>query len=117
MGNDMRELEPVDDEPNKKKGLDEGDLAMQRIYTFNSAQHKLKDATCSICLIDITDSQEDEAGSSDVNVESQRIPGVTMVCELTCGHSFHAPCVLGWLTHQSHCCPNCRKDLRVNTKV
>jgi len=21
-----------------------------------------------------------------------------MVCELTCGHSFHANCVLGWLT-------------------
>jgi len=28
MGNDMRELEPVDDEPNKKKGLDEADLAL-----------------------------------------------------------------------------------------
>lgn len=97
MGN--RELEPVDEEDdNKPKGLSESDLAMQRIYNYDAKQHVLKDQTCSICLIDIEESKEAETK--------------TMVCELTCGHSFHAPCVLGWLTKQSHCCPNCRKDLR-----
>ena len=58
MGNDNRELEPVDDEPNKPKGLNEDDLAMQKIYTYDSNIHKLKDPTCSICLIDIKDSDE-----------------------------------------------------------
>jgi hypothetical protein len=97
-----RELEPVDDDendPNRRpKGLSESDLAMQKIYNYEAKVHNLKDQTCSICLIDIEESSEREEK--------------TMVCELTCGHSFHAPCVLGWLTNQSHCCPNCRKDLR-----
>ena len=100
MGN--RELEPVDDEPDRPKGLTEEDLALQKIYNYDSKIHKLKDQTCSICIQDICDSKDtDESGA-------------TMICELTCGHTFHAPCVLGWLTKQSHCCPNCRKDLRAN---
>jgi len=44
MGN--RELEPVDDDendPKRKKGLDEDDLAMQKIYNYDSKVHKLKD--------------------------------------------------------------------------
>ena len=102
MGNP--ELEPVDDEANvnKPKGLNEDDLGMQKMYCYDSNVHKLLDPTCSICLIEIGDSEES-------------CQGKTMVCTLTCGHSFHAPCVLGWLTKQSHCCPNCRKDLRVST--
>ena len=104
MGNNNRELEPVDDDENgnKVKGLDEDDLAMQKIYNFDPKLHKLKDQTCSICLSDITDEKIEGKGA--------------LICELTCGHAFHAPCVLGWLTKQSHCCPNCRKDLRVSTK-
>lgn len=88
MGNNDRELEVHDDDaddPNKKaKGLDENDLAMQKIYNYDSKIHKLKDHTCSICLSDINDEKVDGKG--------------LLVCELTCGHSFHAPCVLGWLT-------------------
>lgn len=107
MGN--RELEIVDDDANsqKPKGLNETDLAMQKMYNFDSKVHKLSDQTCSICLVDITDQEE---------CKENEMPGVTMVCTLTCGHTFHAPCVLGWLTKQSHCCPNCRKDLRVSTE-
>lgn len=112
MGN--RELEIVDDDendPNKKpKGLNEADLAMQQIYNYNSKIHTLKDQTCSICLLDITDCTDQEGA------EKKEKCGANMVCTLTCGHSFHAPCVLGWLTKQSHCCPNCRKDLRVSTE-
>jgi len=49
-----RELEPVnDDDENKPKGLNENDLAMQKIYNFNASCPLLKDPTCSICLIDI----------------------------------------------------------------
>lgn len=110
-----RELEIVDDDendPNKKpKGLNENDLAMQQIYNYNAKVHTLKDQTCSICLIDIADSQTEESKEADTTKPA----GATMVCELTCGHTFHAPCVLGWLTKQSHCCPNCRQDLRVDT--
>lgn len=47
-----RELEPVEDEPNRVKGLDEADLANQKIYTYSGAE-PLKDQTCSICLVDI----------------------------------------------------------------
>lgn len=93
MGN--RELEVVDDDendPNKKpKGLNEADLAMQKIYTYDSKIHTLKDQTCSICLMDITDKKDKEA-------DTTKACGSEMVCTLTCGHTFHAPCVLGWLT-------------------
>ena len=60
MGN--RELELADDDAHDKKpkGLNENDLAMQKIYNYDSKIHKLKDQTCSICLIDITDSQHEE---------------------------------------------------------
>lgn len=53
-----RELEVVDDPDPKPKGLDEADLGMQKIYNFDSNVHQLKDATCSICLIDIEDDKE-----------------------------------------------------------
>ena len=105
MGN--RELEPVEDESNKPKGLNEPDLAMQQIYNYNPGVTVLKDPTCSICLVDIEDKEEHKEGEAAPSV---------MLCELTCGHIFHAGCVLGWLTKQSHCCPNCRKDLRVSTE-
>ena len=82
MGN--RELEPVDDPETKPKGLDESDLAMQKIFNFIPSEHKLNDPTCSICLVDI----EDPGDSQPL-----------MLCKLTCGHVFHANCVLGWLTH------------------
>ena len=60
MGN--RELELADDDENDKKpkGLNENDLAMQKIYNYDSKAHTLKDQTCSICLIDITDSKVEE---------------------------------------------------------
>ena len=113
MGN--RELEIVDDDENDKKpkGLNENDLAMQQIYNYDSKKHTLKDQTCSICLIDIGDSKVEEVKEGGT---PKNAPGKTMVCELVCGHTFHAPCVLGWLTKLSHCCPNCRKDLRVDTE-
>ena len=98
MGN--RELEPVDDPDSQVITLCEDDLADQKIYKLDE-KTTLKDPTCSICLNEICHVTGEEA---------------TLVCELTCGHSFHANCVLGWLTKQSHCCPNCRKDLRVKTK-
>ena len=98
MGN--RELEPVDDEdPSKKKGLDENDLAKQKLYNYDPKVHKLKDPTCSICLVDIELGENEEAKESSEPL---------LLCELTCGHTFHANCVLSWLTNQSHCCPNCR---------
>ena len=54
MGNNNRELEPVDDDPEAKpKCLCEEDLADQKIYTYDATKHKLKDNTCSICLTDI----------------------------------------------------------------
>ena len=92
-----RELEPVDDEEKKNQGLNEEDLALQKIYNYDSKVHSLKDPTCSICLIDIKDSEEmgkDQEPGSEQPIQAGRV----MVCTLTCGHSFHAPCVLGWLT-------------------
>ena len=65
---------------------------MQQIYNYDSKLHKLKDQTCSICLVDITDSKHEECKEGEVP------SGNTMVATLTCGHTFHAPCVLGWLT-------------------
>ena len=43
MGN--RELEIVDDDANsnKPKGLNENDLAMQKMYNYDSKVHKLSD--------------------------------------------------------------------------
>eukprot|EP00356_Strombidium_inclinatum_P016268 CAMPEP_0170485994 /NCGR_PEP_ID=MMETSP0208-20121228/5125_1 /TAXON_ID=197538 /ORGANISM="Strombidium inclinatum, Strain S3" /LENGTH=44 /DNA_ID= /DNA_START= /DNA_END= /DNA_ORIENTATION= len=35
--------------------LTEEDLGKQKIYNFDSKVHKLKDATCSICIMEITD--------------------------------------------------------------
>jgi len=32
----------------------------------------------------------------------------TVLCGLPCGHSFHQPCIMGWLSRDNHCCPVCR---------
>lgn len=81
MGNKDRELEvhddDADDKDKKEKGQDENDLAKQKIYNYDSKIHKLKDQTCSVCLSDI----------SEDNIEGKGL----LICELTCGHSFHAP--------------------------
>ena len=31
-----------------------------------------------------------------------------MLCGLPCGHTFHEPCIMGWITRDNHCCPVCR---------
>ncbi len=30
------------------------------------------------------------------------------LCGLSCGHSFHHQCIMGWLSRDNHCCPVCR---------
>ena len=72
MGN--RELEPTDEDETEKKCLCEEDLADQRIFKLDE-KTELKDPTCSICLNEIMARKEE--------------PEV-LVCELTCGHTFHA---------------------------
>jgi len=74
-------------EPAEPKCLDENDLASQQIFSLDTKLTDLKEKQCSICLNDIADKTLNEEEMKKV-----------MVCELTCGHCFHAPCVLGWLT-------------------
>jgi len=55
------------------------------------AAHAPHDSTCPICLSEVED-----AGSCDV-------------CQLQCGHAFHADCIEAWLSRHSTC-PVCRRD-------
>ena len=78
-------------------------------YTDLILAGKKTDLVCSICLLDVKERAPitQATGSNDFRNRGK-------LCELQCGHIFHASCVLdGWLTkQQQHICPNCREDLR-----
>ena len=66
-------------------------LKTQKVLTYKDQKEiglfETKDINCSICLLDIKEYKPSPKPKYAGNV-----------CELSCGHLFHQPCVFEWLT-------------------
>lgn len=70
------------------------------------------DDVCIICREEFCPIPEDD-NTKEVNEErnsSFHSRKFRKLCQLPCGHIFHADCVSGWLDRQSKC-PTCRRDV------
>ena len=106
MGRVNQEMSSIRDLTNAREAVDQHERGLnamskqeiEAITTFKYSEYskpdpKLKDKVCSICLLDVTERPPASEARSD------NYKNYGKLCELKCGHIFHASCVLdGWLT-------------------